>query len=83
MKQCSFPLRIQNDERDRAKRIAKSLGISENRLYNDLIHDGLLMREQAQYLEQLRGLAESTPVEQALAILDKVPDGPPGLNDQY
>lgn len=83
MKQTSFPLRIHDDERDRAKRLAKNLGISENRLYADLIHDGLLMREQMLYMEQLRRLAQETPVAQALSLLDKAPDLPPAATDRY
>ena len=54
MSKISFPLRIQEDERVRAKRLAEALGVSENRLYSELIHDGLLIREQMLYMTRLR-----------------------------
>ena len=40
MRKLSFPLRIPEEERARGKRLAKELGVSENRLYAELIHDG-------------------------------------------
>lgn len=83
MSQTSFPLRIHDEERNRAKRLAETLGISENRLYAELIHDGLLMREQMQYLSQLDRLARETSPEQALAILDKVAGNAPTATDLY
>ncbi|NLZ10319.1 MAG: hypothetical protein GX086_03175 [Alcaligenaceae bacterium] len=49
MSKLSFPLRIQEDERVRGRRLAEALGVSENRLYVELIHDGLLIREQMLY----------------------------------
>ena len=69
MSKTSFPLRIQNDERERAKRLAEALGVSENRLYAELIHDGMLIREQMLYMGQLRALAAGTPLQDALAVL--------------
>jgi hypothetical protein len=48
-KQTSFPLRIAEEDRRRAKRLADKVGLSENRLYSDLIHGGLLLREQMAY----------------------------------
>lgn len=83
MSKGSFPLRIQEDERIRGKRLAEELGVSENRLYAELIHDGLLMREQMLYMEKLRALAETTTKEDALAILDKVPRNIPIPTDVY
>ena len=74
MSKTSFPLRIQNDERERAKRLAEALGVSENRLYAELIHDGMLIREQMLYMGQLRALAARTLPQDALAVLDRVRD---------
>lgn len=83
MHKGSFPLRIHDDERARAKRLAEELGVSENRLYAELIHDGLLMREQIVYMKKLRALAASTTPEDALAILAKAPDSPPSPTDTF
>jgi isopentenyldiphosphate isomerase len=83
MTKTSFPLRLQEDERTRARRLANELGVSENRLYADLIHDGLLMREQMLYMTKLRDLAGKTAVEDALAVLDKAPDAPVLPTDVY
>lgn len=83
MNKASFPLRIQDDERARARRIADELGVSENRLYADLIHDGLLMREQMLYMTRLRELAAKTTVQDALAVLDRAPDAPLVATDAY
>lgn len=74
MSKISFPLRIQDAERARGKRLAEELGVSENRLYAELIHDGLLIREQMSYMSKLRQLAGATRKEDALAILAKAPD---------
>jgi hypothetical protein len=41
-KQKGFLLRLPEEERQLAKQLANELGCSENRLYSDLIHDGLL-----------------------------------------
>ena len=81
MSKTSFPLRIQLDERIRAKRLAEITGISENRLYAELIHDGLLVREQMLYMTQLRDLACTTSKDDALAILDKVAEHTPIATD--
>ncbi len=81
MSKTSFPLRIQDEERVRAKRLAEALGMSENRLYAELIHDGMLMREQMLYMGRLRELAQTTTSADALAVLDKVPDIPPLATD--
>lgn len=77
MSKTSFPLRIQEDERVRAKRLAEALGVSENRLYSELIHDGLLIREQMLYMTRLREIAALTSKADALAILAKAPDTDP------
>ncbi|MBP8205356.1 MAG: hypothetical protein KAX68_06345 [Giesbergeria sp.] len=81
MSKTSFPLRIQDEERTRAKRLAEALGMSENRLYAELIHDGMLIREQMLYMGQLRELARTTTAADALAVLAKVPDTPPLATD--
>lgn len=83
MSKSSFLLRIQEDERARAKRLAEELGVSENRLYAELIHDGLLIREQMLYMTKLREIAASTTKEDALAVLAKAPDTPPLSTDVY
>lgn len=83
MSRISFPLRIHDDERERGKRLAVELGMSENRLYAELIHDGLLVREQARYMERLRALALQTTREDALAVLDRVPGAEPLASDRY
>lgn len=81
MSKTSFPLRIQDEERARAKRLAEALGVSENRLYAELIHDGMLIREQMLYMGQLRELARITTTADALAVLDKVPNTSPLATD--
>jgi hypothetical protein len=55
-KQKSFPLRIGEQERRRARRLALTMGLSENRLYSGLIQEGPLMRERMAYFEKLRGM---------------------------
>jgi hypothetical protein len=77
MSKLSFPLRIQDDERVRAKRLAEELGVSENRLYAELIHDGLLIREQMLYMTRLREIAATTSKAEALAVLARAADMPP------
>src|SRR5215472_2763535 len=78
-KQKSFPLRIAEDDRRRAKRLAGKSGLSENRLYSDLIHEGLLVREQMAYFEKLRDM--NVPAAEGLALLDLAPDRAPGAED--
>lgn len=78
-KQKSFPLRIGDLERRRARRLALKMGLSENRLYSDLIQEGLLVREQMAYFEKLRCMRVSA--NEGLALLDLAPDVPPGAED--
>lgn len=78
-KQRSFPLRIGSQDRTRAQRLAQRMGLSENRLYSDLIQEGLLMREQMDYFEKLRGLR--VPPSEGIALLDLAPDIPPSRED--
>lgn len=56
--------------------------MSENRLYAELIHDGLLIREQALYMAHLRTLAAHSTRQQALDLLDKAADAPPIETDR-
>ena len=78
-KQKSFPLRIGADERRRARRLADKMGLSENRLYSDLIQEGLLMREQMAYFEKLRAM--NVGPGEGLALLELAPDAPPDEGD--
>ncbi len=78
-KQKSFPLRIGEQERRRAQRLAVKMGLSENRLYADLIQEGLLVREQMAYFEKLRNM--QVPSSAGLALLDLAPDVPPSKED--
>ena len=80
-KQKGFLLRLPEEERQLAKQLASDLGCSENRLYNDLIHDGLLMREQMQYMAKLRKLQQKVTQKRVLELLDKVPDVEPIIAD--
>ncbi|MBV8841345.1 MAG: hypothetical protein JO307_00915 [Bryobacterales bacterium] len=69
-KRTSFLLRISTTERRRAQRLARRMGVSENRLYSDLIREGRLpMREQMAYFEKLRSL--HVPASDGLALLDR------------
>jgi len=79
-KQQSFPLRIAVNERRRAQRLARNLGLSENRLYADMIQEGLLMREQMSYFEKLRSMR--VPAGEGLALLALAPDVPPSAQDR-
>jgi hypothetical protein len=81
-KQKAFLLRLPEEERGLAKELARKLGYSENRLYNELIHDGLLMREQMLYLRQLKNTYQKVTATQVLELLDKVPDIPPESIDE-
>lgn len=79
-KQKIFPLRIGEQERARGRRLAHRIGLSENRLYADLIAEGLLMREQLSYFEKLRNL--HVPPSEGLALLDLAPAVRPSANDR-
>ena len=69
MSKDSFPLRMHEDDRTRGKRLSEELSVSENRLYNELIHDGLLVREQMNYMAKLREIAATTTTDDALAVV--------------
>jgi len=81
MSKLSFPLRIQDVERVRAKRLAEAMGVSENRLYSELIHDGLLIREQMLYMTRLREIAAASSKADALAVLARAGDLSPISTD--
>lgn len=81
MSKLSFPLRLNEVERLRAKRLAETMGVSENRLYAELIHDGLLMREQMLYMTRLREIAASSNRADALAVLARAADMSPISTD--
>jgi hypothetical protein len=78
-KQKSFPLRIGDQDRRRAQRLAQRMGLSENRLYSDLIQEGLLVREQLAYFEKLKAMR--VPATEGLALLDLAPDVPARAED--
>ncbi len=78
-KQKIFPLRIADQERRRARRLAQKTGQSENRLYSDLIQEGLLIREQMAYFEKLRAMRVTAKA--GLALLDLAPDVRAGAGD--
>ena len=75
----TFPLRIGDQDRRRAQRLAQRMGLSENRLYSDLIQEGLLVREQMAYFEKLSAMRVS--VGEGLALLDLAPDILPSAED--
>ena len=79
-KQKSFPLRIAEQDRARARRLAEGMGLSENRLYAELIQEGLIMREQMAYFEKLRNMR--VPASEGLALLDLAPNTPPEPGDE-
>ena len=75
-KQKSFPLRIGDQDRRRGRRLAQKMGLSENRLYSDLVQESLLVREQMAYFEKLRAMR--VPASAGLALLDLAPRYGPG-----
>jgi hypothetical protein len=76
----TFLLRLPDDERERARKLAAALGYSENRLYVKLIHEGLLMYEQMAYMTKLRAMQVS-PAE-GLELLALAPDVEPDPEDR-
>jgi DNA-binding LacI/PurR family transcriptional regulator len=71
----AFPLRLPEAERERVQKLAAALGYSENRLYAELMHEGLLMHEQMAYMAQLRAL--HVCATEGLALLALAPDVEP------
>ncbi|MDP4028110.1 MAG: hypothetical protein Q8P42_03980 [Gallionella sp.] len=80
-KHKGFVLRLSQAERERAQRLAREQGVSENRLYAEIIHDGLLIQEQMAYLRQMQKLGALVSQEEALALLDRSPDVEPAEHD--
>ena len=78
----SFHFGLPPAERERAQRIAQEQGISENRLYAEIIHDGLLIQEQMVYLRQMQKLGARVSEAEALALLDRAPDVEPEPSDR-
>jgi len=67
-------------DQDRRQLLAQKMGLSENRLYWDLIQEGLLVREQMAYLEKLPAMR--VPANDGLTLLDLARDVPPGAEDK-
>jgi hypothetical protein len=80
-KQKGFLLRLSEDDRDRARGLASKIGYSENRLYAEMIHDGLLIQEQISYYSALKKTGATIPKEEVLAILTKSPASAPEPDD--
>lgn len=66
--------------RQRARALARQFGVSENRLYADIIREGLLMHEQMAYLGKLRAMAVTA--QEGLTILEMAPDVEPDEQDR-
>jgi hypothetical protein len=79
-KTSAFLLRLPETERERARKLATALGYSENRLYAELIHEGLLRHEQRAYMAQLRAMHISPAA--GLALLALAPDVEPAPEDR-
>lgn len=80
-KHKGFVLRLSQVERERAQRLAREQGVSENRLYAEIIHDGLLIQEQMTYLRQMQKMGALVSQEEALTLLDRSPDVEPAEYD--
>ena len=77
-----FVLRLPEEDLERARQLAREMTYSENRLYAELIHEGLLMREQMLYMKRMRELGGRVNREEALALLERVADAEPEDFDQ-
>ena len=80
-KQKGFLLRLSEDDRNRARAIAAQTGYSENRLYAELIHDGLLIQEQIAYYSALKKAGATIRKDEVMDILAKTPASPPDPSD--
>jgi hypothetical protein len=76
-KQKGFLLRISDDDRNRARGLASQIGYSENRLYAEMIHDGLLIQEQINYYSALKKVGSTIQKDEIMALLAKSPASPP------
>jgi len=70
-------LSLPENDKQRAKQLAREIGCSENSLYAELIHEGLTVREQRNYIEKLRALGQQLSRDEVLDILDRAPDVEP------
>ena len=80
-KQKGFLLRLSEDDRNRARAIASETGYSENRLYAEMIHDGLLIQEQMSYYSALKKVGATIQKDEVMSILAKTPTVPPDASD--
>lgn len=80
-KQKGFLLRLSEDDRHRARGLASQKGYSENRLYAEMIHDGLLIQEQISYYSALKKTGATIKKDEIMAILAKTPASPPDPSD--
>ena len=80
-KQKGFLLRLSDDDRNRARGLASQIGYSENRLYAEMIHDGLLIQEQINYYSALKKVGATIEKDEVMAILAKTPASPPDPSD--
>lgn len=80
-KQKGFLLRLSDDDRNRARGLASQIGYSENRLYAEMIHDGLLIQEQISYYSALKKVGATVKKDEVMAILAKTPASPPDSPD--
>ena len=80
-KQKGFLLRLSDDDRNRARGLASQIGYSENRLYAEMIHDGLLIQEQISYYSALKKVGATIEKDEVMAILAKTPTSPPDPTD--
>ncbi|HIJ86409.1 MAG TPA: hypothetical protein HPP97_01850 [Desulfuromonadales bacterium] len=76
-KQKGFLLRLSEDDRHRGRELASEIGYSENRLYAEIIHDGLLIQEQINYYSALKKIGKTIEKDEVLEILAKSPASPP------
>ena len=75
-------LTIPDQEHIQAQQVAMELGCAEESLYLELIHEGLLAREQWLYMEKLKNLLPSVGQDEVLALLDNAPDIEPLSEDK-
>jgi hypothetical protein len=80
-KQKGFLLRLSEDDRNRARDLASQIGYSENRLYAEMIHDGLLIQEQMSYYSALKKAGATIQKDEVMEILAKSPAVPPEPQD--
>jgi hypothetical protein len=57
--------------------VASQIGYSENRLYAEMIHEGLLIQEQISYYAALKKTGATIQKDEIMTILAKSPASPP------